>query len=103
MDSRCNKNNAVTSGPPLAVTHADNMLRVTTRTTVLQTSPETPSIQGMTTSITGTNGEAIRILHQNIQGLRWKSDEVIESLYPSLPHIVCFTEHHLNKQEINLI
>lgn len=95
MDNRCNKTNAVT--------HADNILRVTTRTTVSQTSTETPSIQGMTTSITGTTDEALRILHQNIQGLWWKSDEVIDSLYPSLPHIVCFTEHHLNQHEINLI
>ena len=28
---------------------------------------------------------------------------MLSSLYPSLPHILCFTEHHLNQQEIELI
>jgi hypothetical protein len=27
---------------------------------------------------------------------------VLSSLYPSFPHILCFTEHHLNQQEIEL-
>ena len=28
---------------------------------------------------------------------------MINSLYPTLPHIICFTEHHLNQNEIELI
>ena len=27
---------------------------------------------------------------------------MLSSLYPSFPHILCFTEHHLNQQEIEL-
>ena len=53
-------------------------------------------------STTNTSDEALRILHQNIQGLRGKSDEMIDSLYPTFPHVLCFTEHHLNHHEINL-
>ena len=53
-------------------------------------------------STTNTSDEALRILHKNIQGLRGKSDEMIDSLYPTLPHVLCFTEHHLNRHEINL-
>jgi len=70
---------------------------------VSRATPESLNRQGKTASIASTPVEALRILHQNIQGLRWKSDEVINSLYPSLPHILCFTEHHLNQHEINLI
>jgi len=59
--------------------------------------------RGLTHLTELTSSEALRILHQNIQGLRWKSNEVIDSVYHSLPHILCFTEHHLNRHEINLI
>ena len=27
---------------------------------------------------------------------------MINSLYPTLPHVLCFTEHRLNRHEINL-
>jgi exonuclease III len=47
--------------------------------------------------------EALQIFHQNIQGLRWKSNAVLNFLYPNFPHILCFTEHHLNQHEIELI
>jgi hypothetical protein len=51
---------------------------------------------------TDISTEALQIFHQNIQGLRWKFNEVLRSLYPGLSHILCFTEHHLNQQEIEL-
>jgi hypothetical protein len=53
--------------------------------------------------ITNTSTEALQILHQNIQGLRWKSNEVLSFLYPSFPCILCFTEHHLNQHDIELL
>ena len=86
----------------LAETDAGKKLQVT-KPAVPQASLESTNMQGKATSTTSTSGEELRILHQNIQGLRWKSNEVIDSVYPSLPHILCFTEHHLNKHEINLI
>ena len=61
------------------------------------------NLQDNTVSIINISTEAVRILHQNIQGLRGKSNEVMNSLYPSLPHILCFTKHHLDQHEIELI
>ena len=102
MVNKCNKNKAVINRLLLAETDAGKKQRVT-KPTVPQASLESTNMQGKATSITNTSSEALRILHQNIRGLRWKSDEVIDSVYPSLPHILCFTEHHLNQHEINLI
>jgi exonuclease III len=41
-----------------------------------------------------------QIYHQNIQGIKWKTDEILDFLSPALPHVLCFTEHHLNRYEI---
>jgi hypothetical protein len=38
----------------------------------------------------------LHIYHQNIQGIKWKSDEILDFLSPVLPHVLCFAEHHLN-------
>ena len=98
MATRCNKSNAVINKPLLDEADTIKNLRVSRAT------PESLNRQERTTSIASTSDEALRILHQNIQGLRRKSDDVINSLYPSPPpHILCFTEHHLNQHEINLI
>jgi len=42
----------------------------------------------------------LQIYHQNIQDIKWKSDEILDLFYPVFPHIVCITEHHLNQYEI---
>ena len=42
----------------------------------------------------------LQIYHQNIQDIKWKSDEILNFFYPVFPHIVCITEHHLNQYEI---
>jgi hypothetical protein len=36
-------------------------------------------------------------------GLQLKSDELLVSLYPELPDILCITEHHLNTMQIQLV
>ena len=41
------------------------------------------------------------IYHQNIRGLCNKLDELFLSFSDNLPHILCFTEHHLFIDEIN--
>ena len=41
----------------------------------------------------------LQIYYQNIQGIKWKSDEILNFFYPVLPHVVCFTQHHLNHHE----
>ena len=41
----------------------------------------------------------LNVIHQNIRGLRNKSSELIISILPDIPQIICITEHHLNEQE----
>ena len=47
--------------------------------------------------------QVLRIHHQNICGLGSKTNGLLISLYPSLPHIVCLTEHHLSQFQLQLI
>jgi hypothetical protein len=41
------------------------------------------------------------VYHQNITGLRHKFDELLISLSPNLPRVLCNTEHHLTNAEID--
>lgn len=45
---------------------------------------------------------SVTILQQNIRGLRNKSEELINSFEVDKinPHVLCFTEHHLVKQDL---
>jgi hypothetical protein len=38
-----------------------------------------------------------KIFHQNIGGIRDKTNEFMNSLLPELPQILCITEHHRNE------
>jgi len=51
--------------------------------------------------MSGSN--SITVFHQNICGLRGKTDELISSMSPDFPHILCFSEHHLKKPECDQI
>jgi hypothetical protein len=42
----------------------------------------------------------LQIYHQNIQGIKWKTDEILNFISPALPHVLCLSEHHLNRYEI---
>jgi hypothetical protein len=44
--------------------------------------------------------DALKIYHQNIRGLRNKTTELINSLPPEFPQILCITEHHLKEPEV---
>jgi hypothetical protein len=46
---------------------------------------------------------SITIFHQNICGFKGKMDELISPMSPYSPHILCFSEHHLKKFELNQI
>ena len=50
-----------------------------------------------------SSSNSITIYHQNICGLKGKPDELISSMSPDFPHILCFSEHHLKKTELDLI
>ena len=42
----------------------------------------------------------LKIFQQNVCGLSRKTNELIVSLLPNLPQILCLTEHHLRSEEI---
>jgi len=45
----------------------------------------------------------ISIFHHNVCGIKGKTDELIGSVSPNPPHILCFSEHHLKTPEIDQI
>jgi hypothetical protein len=46
---------------------------------------------------------SLKICHQNICGLKSKTNEQFTFLYPDLPHIICISEHHLKYDKIKSI
>jgi exonuclease III len=46
------------------------------------------------------NNNSLNIYHQNIRGVKDKTNEIVSSLYPLLPHLLCITEHHLNHLDL---
>jgi hypothetical protein len=42
----------------------------------------------------------IKIFHQNVQGLRTKCSELLCHLQERSLHVLCFTKHHLENDEI---
>jgi exonuclease III len=49
------------------------------------------------------NKKKLKILHQNIRGIKNKVDEFLSSLSPNVPQIICLSEHNLRKDEISKI
>jgi hypothetical protein len=56
------------------------------------TSTESINVQDTETSF--------MVFHQNIRGLLNKSEELVSSLSPHFPRVLCLTEHHLKHFEI---
>jgi exonuclease III len=54
----------------------------------------------LNTSNTHKLQNSLNLFHQNICGLKHKIDELYSSLYPDLPHVLCITEHHLNRTQL---
>jgi hypothetical protein len=50
-----------------------------------------------------SQNNTIKICHQNIRGLRNKTDELYCHMHYDPPHILCLSEHHLNESELQLI
>jgi exonuclease III len=50
-----------------------------------------------------TNTNILKVFHQNIRGLKHKTNELINVLGPEFPHVLCLTEHHINPLERNNI
>ena len=49
----------------------------------------------------GDNNQTLTVYHQNIQGLKFKVNELMLSLFPEKPHLICLSEHHLKSNGIN--
>jgi hypothetical protein len=46
---------------------------------------------------------SISIFHQNIYGIKGTTDELIGSISPNSPHILCFSEHHFKNFKLDQI
>ena len=42
----------------------------------------------------------LSVYHRNIRGLRGKANKLLSKLYPTFPHILCLSEHHMNHLEL---
>jgi exonuclease III len=53
----------------------------------------------------GVSSNSLKVLHQNIRGLRDKNDELTCSLnsFSIMPHILCLTEHFASTQNLSFI
>ena len=60
-------------------------------------------VTNSTRTTNNSNTSPLLIFHQNIRGLCNKIDEFYLLWSSNLPHILCFTEHHLCNEEINSI
>ena len=49
------------------------------------------------------DNNSFTIYYQNICGLKGKIDELISSMSPNFPHILCLSEHHLKHTELDQI
>jgi hypothetical protein len=45
----------------------------------------------------------LRVYHQNIRGMKFKIDELLGTLCPDFPNVLCLSEHHMNPIELNTI
>ena len=50
-----------------------------------------------------TPNKLLKLFHQNIRGLRGKTSELLCHLHQDLPHLLCFSEHHLSQYEADFI
>jgi hypothetical protein len=45
----------------------------------------------------------LMIFHQNIRGINNKINEILNTVATNPPHVLCFTEHHLNSYQLDNI
>jgi len=50
-----------------------------------------------------SSSNSITLFHQNICGLKGKTDELISSMSPDFSYLMCFSEYQLNKTELDQI
>jgi hypothetical protein len=103
MVNKCIKISAVNN----KLTHTERgvtrNMQVTTEPEDLQSSLAPANLLDNIVPLKNITTEALHVYHQNIQGLRWKSSEVLNFLCPDLPYILCFNQHHLIQHQIEVI
>ena len=50
-----------------------------------------------------SKAKSLRIMHQNIREIAHKVEEFLTSITLTTPQVICLSEHHLRKEEINSI
>jgi exonuclease III len=103
MVNKCIKNSAVNNKLTHTETGVTRIIRVTTKPDVFQSLLGPTNLLDNAVPFKNIITEALQIYLQNIQGLRWKSSEVLNFLYRNLPHILCFTDRQLNQHDKELI
>jgi hypothetical protein len=58
---------------------------------------------GPSTNIKHVAPQDLVIFHQNIRSLNNKIDEIWANIESNLPHVLCFTEHHLKSYQLDNI
>jgi hypothetical protein len=54
-------------------------------------------------SVNWTPPQFLQLYHQNITGLRKKTNKISCHIQLDLPHYLCFSGHHLNQSKLDLI
>jgi hypothetical protein len=50
-----------------------------------------------------TPNQFFKLFHQHIGGLRGKTSDLLCHLHQELPHLLCFSKHHLSQSELDFI
>lgn len=61
-----------------------------------------PETRTMGTSVIHKRVRLLKLFYQNIRGLRGKTSELLCHLQQDLPHLLCFSEHHLSQSEADI-
>ena len=59
--------------------------------------------QANSDSINGFSKKDLTIFHQNIRGLKGKTEEIMVNKATNPPHVLCFTEHHLESYQLDSV
>lgn len=54
-----------------------------------------------TFSVLSVTNNTLKVYHQNICGLKCRTNEKESFLYPDLPHTLCLIKQHLNQLELD--
>jgi len=54
-------------------------------------------------SVSGFSKKDLKIFHQNIRGLKGKTEEIMDNIATNPPHVLCFTEHHLESHQFDSV